>query len=138
VGAAFLWETIGGLLSAPGRALDLSPFHHVGLVPAEAFETTGAVVMVAVGALAASAAAWAFNRRDVIGTCAGECLAAQRVAPENMEHQFTIPARVVEVTDEAPQEAEPDTDEILPPAPAATDDGTPVSKATKPPKQRSR
>ncbi len=44
-----------------------------------------------------------------------------------MEHQFTIPARVVEVTDDGPQEVDPDTGELLPPAPAATDDGTPVS-----------
>jgi hypothetical protein len=45
-----------------------------------------------------------------------------------MEHQFTIPARVVEVTDEAPREVDPDTEELLPPAPAATDDGTPVNR----------
>jgi hypothetical protein len=44
-----------------------------------------------------------------------------------MEHEFTLPARVVEVTDEAPQEVDPDTGELLPPAPAATDDGTPIS-----------
>jgi hypothetical protein len=44
-----------------------------------------------------------------------------------MEHQFTIPARVVEVTEHEPQEVDPDTGELLPPAPAATDDGTPIS-----------
>ena len=33
-----------------------------------------------------------------------------------MEHEFTIPARVVEVT-EAPQEIDPDTGELLPPGP---------------------
>jgi hypothetical protein len=47
-----------------------------------------------------------------------------------MEHEFTIPARVVEVTDEAQQEVDPDTGELLPPAPAATDDGTPISSIT--------
>jgi hypothetical protein len=46
-----------------------------------------------------------------------------------MEHQFTMPARVVEVTDDGPQEVDPDTGELLPPAPAATDDGTPVNAA---------
>jgi hypothetical protein len=46
---------------------------------------------------------------------------------KSMEHRFTIPARVVEVTDTTPQEVDPDTGELLPPAPAATDDGTPVS-----------
>jgi hypothetical protein len=47
-----------------------------------------------------------------------------------MEHEFTIPARVVEVT-EGPQEVDPDTGELLPPAPAATDDGTPISAPPK-------
>jgi hypothetical protein len=46
-----------------------------------------------------------------------------------MEHHFTIPARVVEVTDHGQQEVDPDTGELLPPAPAATDDGTPVNAA---------
>jgi ABC-2 type transport system permease protein len=67
VGAAFLWETVGGLFDAPRWALDLSPFHHVGLVPADAFRATGAVVMLAIGAAAGPAAAWAFDRRDVVG-----------------------------------------------------------------------
>jgi hypothetical protein len=48
-----------------------------------------------------------------------------------MEHEFTVPARVVEVT-KGPQEVDPDTGELLPPAPAATDDGTPVDQAAKP------
>jgi hypothetical protein len=47
-----------------------------------------------------------------------------------MEHEFTLPARVVEVTDEGPQEVDPDTGELLPPAPAATDDGTPIRPPT--------
>ena len=48
-----------------------------------------------------------------------------------MEHHFTLPARVVEVT-EAPPEIDPDTGELLPPAPAATDDGTPVKPPAAP------
>jgi ABC-2 type transport system permease protein len=67
VGAAFLWETVGGLFSAPRWALDLSPFHHVGLVPAEAFRAGGAAAMLAIGLAAGLAAAWAFDRRDVVG-----------------------------------------------------------------------
>jgi ABC-2 type transport system permease protein len=67
VGAAFLWETIGGLVEAPGWALGLSPFHHVGLVPAEAFRVTSALAMIAVGVVAGLAAAWIFDRRDVVG-----------------------------------------------------------------------
>jgi hypothetical protein len=54
-----------------------------------------------------------------------------------MEHEYTVPARVVEVT-ESPQEVDPDTGELLPPAPAATDDGTPVSQAAKPDDERPR
>jgi hypothetical protein len=54
-----------------------------------------------------------------------------------MEHQFTLPARVVEVT-EAPQEIDPDTGELLPPAPAATDDGTPITPPANPDEDRPR
>jgi hypothetical protein len=43
-----------------------------------------------------------------------------------MEHEFTLPARVVEIGRDEAKEEEPETDELLPPAPAATDDGTPV------------
>jgi hypothetical protein len=57
---------------------------------------------------------------------------------KSMEHEFTFPARVVEITDEAPQEVDPDTGELLPPAPAATDDGTPVSATAEPVEDRSR
>jgi ABC-2 type transport system permease protein len=67
VGVAFLWETIGGLVEAPSWALDISPFHHVGLVPAEAFQATGAVALTAIGALAGLTAAWLFDRRDLAG-----------------------------------------------------------------------
>jgi ABC-2 type transport system permease protein len=51
----------------PAWLLDLSPFHHVGLVPAESFRAVSAVVMVALGALAAAVAAWGFDRRDLAG-----------------------------------------------------------------------
>jgi hypothetical protein len=43
-----------------------------------------------------------------------------------MKHQFTHPARVVEIPREERQEEDSETDEFLPRAPAATDDGTPV------------
>ena len=39
-----------------------------------------------------------------------------------------IPKRVVEITNTPDQEDDPDTDQLLPPAPAATDDGTPVKR----------
>jgi ABC-2 type transport system permease protein len=48
--------------------LGLSPFHHVALVPAEAFDGVAAAVMVAIAALAAAAAVRRFERRDLVGT----------------------------------------------------------------------
>ena len=57
-----------------------------------------------------------------------------------MEHEFTVPTRVVEVTDTPHQqeEVDPDTGELLPPAPAATDDGTPISAVATPDDERPR
>jgi hypothetical protein len=46
-----------------------------------------------------------------------------------MEHEYTLPARVVEVTGEGPPERDPETGELLPPAPVATDDGTPITRS---------
>jgi hypothetical protein len=46
----------------------------------------------------------------------------------DMKHEFTHPARVVEIGRDKAEDEEPDTDEFLPPAPAATDDGTPVTR----------
>jgi ABC-2 type transport system permease protein len=62
-----VWETIGALLDVPAWLLDLSPFHHVGLIPAESFQAGAAAVMVALAAVAAAAAVWAFERRDLAG-----------------------------------------------------------------------
>ena len=44
-----------------------------------------------------------------------------------MRHQFTLPARVVEIDRRAQEEDEQEPDEFLPPVPPATDDGTPVA-----------
>jgi ABC-2 type transport system permease protein len=67
VSAAFLWELLGSLLGAPAWTLALSPFHHVALVPAQAFEATPAVVMLAVAVAAVLAALWLLERRDLNG-----------------------------------------------------------------------
>jgi ABC-2 type transport system permease protein len=67
VAVAFVWETVGGLLEAPGWLLDVSPYHQVGLAPAEPFEATAAAVMLAVGVVAALAATAVFRRRDLVG-----------------------------------------------------------------------
>jgi ABC-2 type transport system permease protein len=67
VAAAFVWETLGGLLEAPEWLLDVSPFHQVALVPAEPFEATSASVMLVLGLVAATAASAVFRRRDLTG-----------------------------------------------------------------------
>jgi len=67
VGLSFLWDTIGSLAALPGWAVGLSPFHHVALVPAEAFDAPAAAVMLALAAVAAVAALRLFARRDLIG-----------------------------------------------------------------------
>jgi hypothetical protein len=45
-----------------------------------------------------------------------------------MDHRFMIPIRVVEITDPSDQDDDPDPHQLLPPARAATDDGTPVRR----------
>ena len=55
-----------------------------------------------------------------------------------MEHEFRHPARVVEIShDEAPED-DPETDDFLPHAPPATDDGTPIRVQRRPPPRESR
>jgi ABC-2 type transport system permease protein len=64
---AFVWELFGSLLNVPIWLLDLSPFHQIGLVPAESFKAVPAIVMLAIAAVAATAASWLFERRDLTG-----------------------------------------------------------------------
>jgi ABC-2 type transport system permease protein len=65
VGLAFVWELSGALLEVPDWLLALSPFHDVGLVPAEPFKATAAVIMLALALVAGVAAIWIFERRDL-------------------------------------------------------------------------
>jgi ABC-2 type transport system permease protein len=64
---AFVWQLFGGVLEAPRWLLDLSPFQHVGLVPAQAFRAGAAAAMLAIAAAAAAAALAVFRRRDLMG-----------------------------------------------------------------------
>ncbi len=64
---AFLWELFGSVLGAPKWLVDLTPFEHVGLVPATAFRPVSAVVMLGIGVLAGAAGAIALRRRDILG-----------------------------------------------------------------------
>jgi ABC-2 type transport system permease protein len=67
VTVAFLWDLIGSLLGAPRWLVELTPFEHVGLVPAQPFRAGAAAIMLAIGLLAALAALAVFRRRDLIG-----------------------------------------------------------------------
>jgi ABC-2 type transport system permease protein len=67
VAVAFLWQLFGSLFGAPRWLVDLTPFGHVGLVPAQSFRGGAAAIMVAIGVVAALAAIVVFERRDLIG-----------------------------------------------------------------------
>jgi ABC-2 type transport system permease protein len=64
----FLWYLVGSLLGAPGWLVGLTPFRHIGLVPVQSFRVEAAVVMVAIGVVAAMAALIVFRRRDLLGS----------------------------------------------------------------------
>jgi ABC-2 type transport system permease protein len=67
VSIAFVWELVGALLGAPRWLVDLSPFQHVGLVPAQPFRAGAAGIMLAIAAIAGFTALAAFRRRDLTG-----------------------------------------------------------------------
>ena len=62
----FLWQAVGALLGAPGWLVGLTPFAHIGLVPAQPFQAAAAVVMTGIGVAAAGAGLAVFRRRDLI------------------------------------------------------------------------
>jgi len=64
---AFLWQLSASLLGAPSWLATLTPFAHVGLVPAQQLRATAALVMLASGILASLVALWFFRRRDLTG-----------------------------------------------------------------------
>jgi ABC-2 type transport system permease protein len=68
VAVAFVWYLVGTLLGVPKWLTDVTPFRHVGLVPAQAFRGEAAGIMVAIGAVASVAAVAVFRRRDLVGT----------------------------------------------------------------------
>jgi len=67
VTVAFVWQLVGGLAGAPHALLDLTPFQHVGLVPAQHFRAGAAAVMLVIAVAAAVAAIALFERRDLTG-----------------------------------------------------------------------
>ena len=66
VSVSFLWELFGALLGAPAWTLDLSPFHHIGLVPAQPFKAGAAMVMLALALVIGLLAVGVFKRRDLL------------------------------------------------------------------------
>jgi ABC-2 type transport system permease protein len=67
VTVAFLWQLTSSLLGAPDWLVELTPFAHVGLVPAQPFKAGAALVMLALAALATIASLGIFARRDLVG-----------------------------------------------------------------------
>jgi len=67
VSAAFLWDLVGSFAGVPSWLTDLTPFHHIGLVPVQSFRWVGAVAMVAIGAATSLLALTVFRRRDLLG-----------------------------------------------------------------------
>ncbi len=67
VSALFCWYLFGAILGAPSWTLELTPFQHVALVPAQAFKVPQALAMVAIALLAGGLGLRTFERRDVLG-----------------------------------------------------------------------
>lgn len=67
VSAAVLWFLVGSLLDVPKWLVDVTPFARIGLVPAQPFRVTDALVMSGVGLLLCAGALVVFRRRDVVG-----------------------------------------------------------------------
>lgn len=63
---SFLLQLIGSIVNAPRWLLELSLFRHVAPAPATDPDWTSAAVLVALGVLAAGAAAAMFSRRDLV------------------------------------------------------------------------
>jgi ABC-2 type transport system permease protein len=67
VAAAFIWELTGSIIDAPEPTLDLSPFHHLALVPAASLDLGASGAMLAIGVATAVVGIELFRRRDLVG-----------------------------------------------------------------------
>ncbi len=67
VSVSFVWQLLSAIVGAPAWLRELSPFEHVGLVPAQPLKGADAAVMLAVALLGAAVALWVFSRRDLVG-----------------------------------------------------------------------
>ena len=66
VSVAFVWQLFGALIGAPSWITDLSPFQHVGLVPAQPFHARAAIVMLVLAVACLVTSVWSFQRRDLL------------------------------------------------------------------------
>jgi ABC-2 type transport system permease protein len=64
---AYLLQMLGPGVGLPDWLIAVSPFHHLGYVPIEPFREVPTLMLVAVGAAAATAGGAAFARRDLAG-----------------------------------------------------------------------
>jgi ABC-2 type transport system permease protein len=65
VGLSFIWDLIGSLLNLPSWVLGISPFNHIGYVPAQGFRTVDAIVVIAIGIIAGIIGMRRFRQRDL-------------------------------------------------------------------------
>ena len=68
VAVTFVWYLVGAVLGAPRWLIDLTPFQHIGLVPAQHFRVTAAAIMVAIGLASAVTSLALFRRRDLLAS----------------------------------------------------------------------
>ena len=68
VAVTFMWYLVGAVLGAPKWLIDLTPFQHIGLVPAQNFRVTAAAIMIAIGLASGVASLALFRRRDLLGS----------------------------------------------------------------------
>jgi ABC-2 type transport system permease protein len=67
VTVAFVWYLVGALTGVPRWLVDATPFAHIGFVPTQPFRVVAALVMLAVGIVAALVGLVMFRRRDLTG-----------------------------------------------------------------------
>lgn len=65
--AAFLWQLFGALFGAPKWLVHLTPFAHVGAVPAQSFRAVPALIMLGIATMSVAVSLVAFTRRDLMG-----------------------------------------------------------------------
>ena len=63
-----LWYLVGAVRRGAQMAHRLTPFQHIGLVPAQNFRVTAAAIMIAIGLASGVASLVLFRRRDLLAS----------------------------------------------------------------------